>query len=113
MSELDQRSVIAAIDINITNITINIEREVASKYDDEGEHPVTALQRAQETWPSEVHIPSTKDEAIRVLENPESTRLDKLGATLFAEMYKKRQLQKAHEIKPENDGMVFYAFDSD
>lgn len=116
MSEITPQKKIEEFNLKIKRIVSDIEVEVANQLTRQwGDSDFfTAFQYAKEIWPQQVHVPVSKEEAIRILDNPKSEKLDKLGALLFAEMYKKGKLEKAHKIKPETgNGITFYTLDSD
>lgn len=106
---------IAEINRKVADIILNIESEVSIILDDgtENDGGYSAGMAAKECWINFVNIPTTKEEAIEILENPEKNSLDKLGARLFAELYKKRQLQKSYGIKPKEGNVIGYIIDSD
>src|SRR4030042_2815899 len=97
--ERDPIKKIEAIDSKIGKIIEDIVFEVEMEFLDDGDDVLTAHFGAEECWPNKVYIPCTKAEAIKILDDPNKSKLDKLGATLYAEVYKKSRLQKAHGIK--------------
>jgi hypothetical protein len=113
--EMEPLRQIAAINQKINQIISKIQFKIAEELTDResGGDFESNLMGAQHEWPQFVYVPTTKDEAIRILEDPSKSQLDKLGAQFYAEMYKKRQLQIANGIESRGDGITWSSFDSE
>lgn len=106
---------IAEIDQKINEIISNIEYQIAEDLtDSEGDDYYFNLMVAKEDWPERINFPPSKGVAIRILENPQSSKLDKLAASLFAEMWKKYQIKKAHRLLENTEnGWLVLGLDDD
>jgi hypothetical protein len=94
---------IEVIDQKIKKLIGDIVFEVSLSFGEENDD-FTAFKVAEEIWSNVLPFPSSKTEAIKVLEDPQSPTLESLGALLFAELWKKLQAEKELGIsKTAND----------